>query len=124
MRATEFVAEMRQGKLSTRNRAATVGLNVFSDSEKSNSDYTLNRVMMAVAMADGSGATIDMDGKSWAGKKRTASPYTKIEQAMLKQAYKAAGADYKDLNHGDLDSEEHPAVHTISPVKAFKGYPR
>jgi hypothetical protein len=80
--------------------------------------------MMAVAMADGSGAPIDMDGKSWAGKKRTASPYTEVEQAMLKQAYKAAGADYEDLNHGDLDSEEHPAVNTTSPVKAFKGYPR
>ncbi len=113
---------MTQGTLSTRNRAATVGLNVFSDSEKSNSDYTLNRVMMAVAMADGSGKTIDMDAKSWAGKKRTASPYTKVEQAMLKQAYKAAGADYKDLNKGDLDSEEHPAVNTTSPIEAFKGY--
>jgi hypothetical protein len=122
MRAQEFVTEMTQGTLSTRNRAATVGLNVFSDSEKSNSDYTLNRVMMAVAMADGSGKTIDMDAKSWAGKKRTASPYTKVEQAMLKQAYKAAGADYKDLNKGDLDSEEHPAVNTTSPIEAFKGY--
>jgi hypothetical protein len=122
MRAQEFVTEMTQGKLSTRNRAATVGLNVFSDSEKSNSDYTLNRVMMAVAMADGSGKPIDMDGKSWAGKKRTASPYTEVEQAMLKQAYKAAGADYEDLNHGDLDSEEHPAVNTTSPIEAFKGY--
>ncbi len=124
MRAQEFVTEMTQGKLSTRNRNATVGLNVFSDSEKANSDYTLNRVMMAVAMADGSGAPIKMDAKSWAGKKRTASPYTKIEQAMLKQAYQAAGADYEDLNKGDLDSEEHPAVYTTSPVKAFKGYPR
>ena len=122
MRAQEFVTEMRQGKLSTRNRAATVGLTVFSDSEKSNSDYTLNRVMMAVAMADGSGKTIDLDAKCWAGKKRSASPYTKVEQAMLKQAYKAAGADYEDLNHGDLDSEEHPAVNTTSPIEAFKGY--
>ena len=122
MRAQEFVTEMTQGKLSTRNRSATVGLNVFSDSEKSNSDYTLNRVMMAVAMADGSGKPIDMDGKSWAGKKRTASPYTQVEQQMLIQAYKAAGADYEDLNHGDLDSEEHPAVNTTSPIEAFKGY--
>ena len=122
MRAQEFVTEMTQGTLSTRNRSATVGLNVFGDSEKSNSDYTLNRVMMAVAMADGSGKTIDMDAKSWAGKKRTASPYTKVEQQMLIQAYKAAGADYEDLNHGDLDSEEHPAVNTTSPIEAFKGY--
>lgn len=122
MRAQEFVTEMRQGTLSTRNRNATVGLNVFSDSEKANSDYTLNRVMMAVAMADGSGKAIDMDGKSWAGKKRTASPYTEVEQRMLIQAYKAAGADYEDLNHGDLDSEEHPAVNTTSPIEGFKGY--
>ncbi len=122
MRAQEFVTEMRQGTLSTRNRSATVGLNVFSDSEKANSDYTLNRVMMAVAMADGSGKPIDMDAKSWAGKKRTASPYTEVEQQMLIQAYKAAGADYKDLNKGDLDSEEHPAVNTTSPIEAFKGY--
>jgi hypothetical protein len=124
VRAQEFVTEMRQGKLSTRNQNATVGLNVFSDSERANSDYTLNRVMMAAAMADGSGAPIDMDSKSWAGKKRTASPYTEVEQQMLIQAYKAAGAEYEDLNHGDLGSQEHPAVYTTSPVKAFKGYPR
>jgi len=122
MRAQEFVTEMRQGPLSTRNQSATVGLNVFSDSEKANSDYTLNRVMMAAAMADGSNKPIKMDSKSWAGKKRTASPYTEVEQRMLIQAYKAAGADYEDLNQGDLDSEEHPAVNTTSPVKAFKGY--
>jgi len=122
MRAQEFVTEMTQGTLSTRNRSATVGLNVFGDSEKSNSDYTLNRVMMAAAMADGTDKPIKMDAKSWVGKKRTASPYTEVEQQMLIQAYKAAGADYKDLNKGDLDSEEHPAVNTTSPIEAFKGY--
>ena len=124
MRAREFVTEARDGKLSTRNRAATVGLNLFSDGEKVSGSYTLNRVMMAAAMADGSGAPIDMDAKSWVGKKSTASPYTKIEQEMLKQAYHAAGASYEDLNKGDLDSEEHPAVNTVSPIIAFQGYPR
>ena len=122
MRAQEFVTEANAGKLTTRNQAATVGLNVFGDSEKVNSDYTLNRVMMAAAMADGTDKPIDMDAKSWVGKKRTASPYTEVEQKMLIQAYKAAGADYKDLNKGDLDSEEHPAVNTTSPIEAFKGY--
>ena len=115
---------MRQGTLSTRNRSATVGLNVFSDSERANSDYTLNRVMMAVAMADGSNKPIKMDGKSWVGKKRTASPYTEVEQKMLIQAYKAAGAEYKDLNTGNMNSEEHPEVNVTSPVQGFKGYPR
>lgn len=123
MRAREFIAE-RDGTIGTRRQAATVGLDVFGDAERTNSDYTLNRVMMAVAMADGSNTPIKMDAKSWIGKKRSAHPYTKIEQNMLKQAFKAAGADYKDLNNGDLDSEEHPEVNTASPVVGFKGYPR
>lgn len=121
MRAREFITE-RDGKIGTRRQAATVGLNIFGDSERTNSDYTLNRVMMAVAMADGTDAIIDMDEKSWIGKKRAAFPYTRVEQEMLKQAYKAAGADYTDLNDGDLDSEEHPAVNSISPIQGFKGY--
>ena len=123
MRAREFIAE-RDGTIGKRRQAATVGLNVFGDSERQNSDYTLNRVMMAVACADGTNNPIDMDANSWVGKKRSAHPYTKIEQNMLKQAFKAAGANWKDLNHGDMDSEEHPAVNTSSPVQGFKGYPR
>jgi hypothetical protein len=123
MRAREFIAE-RDGTIGKRRQAATVGLNVFGDSERQNSDYTLNRVMMAVACADGTNNPIDMDANSWVGKKRSAHPYTKVEQNMLKQAFKAAGANWKDLNNGDLDSEEHPAVNTASPVQGFKGYPR
>jgi hypothetical protein len=123
MRAREFIAE-RDGKIGVRRQSATKGLVLFSDGERANSDYTLNRVMMAVAMADGSGDTLDMDAKSWIGKKRGAYPYTEIEHEMLKQAFKAAGAEYKDLNAGDMDSEEVPSTNTQSPVRAFKGYPR
>ena len=121
MRATEFITE-RDGTIGKRKQVATVGLNVFYDAERANSDYVLNRVMMAVACADGSNKPIDMDAKSWVGKQRSAHPYTEIEQRMLKQAFKAAGATYTDLNHGDLKSEELPAVNTISPMTAFKGY--
>ena len=123
MRAREFIAE-RDGTIGKRRQAATVGLNVFGDSERQNSDYTLNRVMMAAACADGSNTPINMDANSWVGKKRSAHPYTKVEQNMLKQAFKAAGANWKDLNNGDMDSEEHPDVNTASPVISFKGYPR
>ena len=121
MRATEFITE-RDGTIGNRKQVATVGLNVFYDAERANSDYVLNRVMMAVACADGSNKPIDMDAKSWVGKKRSAHPYTEIEQRMLKQAFKAAGATYTDLNHGDLKSEELPAVNTTSPMNPFKGY--
>jgi hypothetical protein len=123
MRAREFITE-RDGVIGKRRQAATVGLNLFSDGERTSSSYTLNRVMMAAAMADGSGWPLDIDEKSWVGKQRSAHPYTKVEQEMLKQAYKAAGAVYTDLNSGDLDSEEVLSTNTQSPVRAFKGYPR
>jgi hypothetical protein len=123
MRAREFITE-RDGKIGKRRQAATRGLTLFSDSERTNSDYTLNRVMMAVAMANGDGSIIDMDEKSWIGKRRGAYAYTPIEQEMLKQAFKAAGAVYTDLNAGDMDSEEVQSTNKQSPVVAFKGYPR
>ena len=123
MRAQEFIVE-RDGTIGKRRQVATVGLDVFGDAERQNSDYTLNRVMMAAACADGSNTPIDMDANSWVGKKRSAHPYTKVEQNMLKQAFKAAGANWKDLNNGDMNSEEHPEVNITSPVVGFKGYPR
>jgi hypothetical protein len=123
MRSREFVTE-RDGKIGKRRQAATVGLNLFSDGERSSASYTLNRVMMAAALADGSNAPINIDEKSWVGKRLSAHPYTEVEQRMLKQAFKAAGANWSDLNNGDLDSEELESTNTQSPVKAFRGYPR
>lgn len=127
MRASEFISkqlnERANDKISKRLQSATRGLNTFTDKGHWNSDYTLSRLGQAVACTDGTNAP-DIAGMSWVGKNKTTHPYTKEEQAMLKQAYKAIGAVWKDLNNGDLDSEEHPAVNTTSPVKGFKGYPR
>lgn len=121
MRAQEFVVEDAVGKISKRNQNATVGLNKFRDPKFADRVYELNRVMMAVAQTDGTNDPV-IDSESWSGRNNIAAPYTKVEQDMLKKAYKAVGSSYEDLNHGDLDSEEHPAVNTTSPVKAFKGY--
>lgn len=125
MRASEFVTEGTDGNaiISKKKRFPTRGLNLFADGEKWNTDYTLNRVMMAAACTDGTFVP-DMDQKSWFGKEKTAQPYTKQEQDMLKMAYKAAGAKWTDLNHGDLSSDEPPGGNKVSPVKGFKGYPR
>jgi len=124
MRAREFIPEARSNaKLSDRKRYPTRGLNLFSDADKWNSDYTLHRVMMALASTDGTFVP-DLDSLSWVGKYKTAHPYTKEEQDMLKMAYKAAGAKYHDLNNGDMDSDEMPDTDKVSPIKAFKGYPR
>ena len=120
MRAKEFISENKAGNITKRQRYATAGLHLFTDSNYDRS-YGLNRVMMAVASADGSGK-IDMDSESWAGKRNTAHPYTEVEANMLKDAYKAAGMPYTDLNKGDLESDELDSTNTSSPVKPFKGY--
>lgn len=123
MRAREFVAEDKVGKISKRQQVGTVGLNKFRDRDFADRVYELNRVMMAAASTDGTFVP-DLDGESWSGRNNVAAPYTRQEQEMLKKAYKAIGSEYKDLNNGDLDSEEHPAVHSQSPIQGFKGYPR
>jgi hypothetical protein len=122
MRASDFLNETKKGKISKRQQQPTRGLNIFADNQFDR-QYDLNRVMMAVACSDGVNP-IDMNSESWSGKNNTAHPYTKEEQAMLKLAYKAAGIRYKDLNNGDLDSEELESTNTQSTIKPFKGYKR
>jgi hypothetical protein len=80
--------------------------------------------MMAAACADGTDQPVEMEDMSWIGTRRSAHPYTKEEQRMLKQAYRAAGAEWDDLNNGDMDSEEVASTNKVSPIKGFKGYPR
>jgi hypothetical protein len=120
MRAKEFIAEKKEGKISKRHQESTNGLHVFANSNFDRT-YDLNRVMMAVATTDGTFVP-DMDGESWAGKYNTAHAYTETEADMLKQAYKAAGIKYKDLNSGDNKSRELDSTNAKSPIKPFKGY--
>ena len=122
MRAREFVVEHKKGKISKRLQNATVGLHTFVDDQHADRTYELNRVMMAVAMADGTEAPVVLDSESWAGRNNIVAPYTDVEEKMMHQAFKAIGSAHRDLNHGDTRSQEHPAVNTTSPVKGFKGY--
>ena len=124
MRARDFVTEHKKGKISRRLQNATVGLHTFIDSNNQDRVYELNRIMMAAAMADGSGDPIDIDSESWAGRNDVAAPYTDVEDRMMHQAFKAVGSKHQDVNRGDTRSQEHPTVYTVSPVKGFKGYPR
>jgi hypothetical protein len=115
MKILELITERKKGKLSKRQQTATRGLHTFSDAEHANSDYTFNRVGLAAAMCDGKNEP-DMDYVSWIGKKKLTAPYTKVEADILKQAYKMAGADHNDLNHGDMNSKELSGTNTTSPV--------
>jgi hypothetical protein len=124
MRAREFIIEADgNAKITPRQQDATRGLNTFYDGEKWDTDYTLNRVMMAAACTDGTFVP-EVDAKSWFGKMKTAQPYTQEEQNMLKMAYKAINAKWDDLNNGDMRSQELSDTNKTSPVRGFKGYPR
>ena len=61
MRASEFLIEKRVGKIGNRRQAGTRGLTKFRDVGGYDRTYELNRVMMAVACADGTGATLELD---------------------------------------------------------------
>lgn len=124
MRAQEFITEHKKGQISKRLQNATVGLHTFVDNEHADRVYELNRIMMAVAMADGSDKPLEIDSESWSGRNDVAAPYTKIENNMMKQAFKAIGSKHRDLNNGDTTSQEHPAVNITSPIQGFKGYGR
>ncbi len=108
--------------MSKRLNYPTRGLHTYADSPYNN-DYAMNRVMMAVAGA--SNKELGHAHKdSWVGKFKSSHPYTKEEEEMLRLAYQAVGVEWKDLNHGDDNSDELDSTNIQSPVKGFKGYPK
>lgn len=123
MRAKEFITEQKKrAKMTKRQKQATVGVDLFRDPDGYDRTYELNRMMMAVACADGSGNLIPVDAESWVGKDNSAQPYTKLEQDMMKQAAKSIGSKLRDVNHGNLRSMELDTTNKSSPIQAFKGF--
>lgn len=115
MRINELLTEVKTGKMSKRQQQSTRGVNTFSDAERWNADYVAYRLGLALASTDGTTAP-NIDAKSWIGKSKAAFPYSKVEQEMLNLAYKAVGANYDDVNHGDMDSDELDTTNNVSPV--------
>lgn len=111
--------EATEKHITKRQQQSTTGLNTFSDGERWNGDYVSYRLGMAAASTDGK-IDPNMDAKSWIGKQKSTHPYTKEEQEILKKAYKAVGAKYKDLNHGDMRSLELDEINKVSPVAKRK----
>lgn len=120
MKVYEIINEaVKQGKMTKRQNQSTRGVHTFGDAERANSDYVQFRVGMAAAATDGK-TMPEIDAKSWIGKRKAAFPYTKEEVDILKMAYKAAGANYEDLNHGDIHSKELDTTQKTSPVSKPK----
>lgn len=123
MRAHEFITEATLGKVTKRQRWGSRGLHRYNDDYRGAGSYSMNRIAMAAACTDGDSVP-DVDRESWVGLSNTTHPYTEVEAKKLKQAYRAAGAHYQDLNNGDMRSQEPPGGNTASPIKGFQGYPR
>jgi hypothetical protein len=119
MRASEFITEVRQPKPTKRQKQSSRGMNIYGDAEKANSDYVAFKLGQAMAGTDGSYVP-EIDAKSWHGKKKTIHPYTEIEQQMFEKAAKAVGANYTDLNNGNMNSMELETTNKVSPVAAPK----
>lgn len=121
MKIKDIIVErnLKAGKVPKRYKQASTGLHTFGDGEKTNSDYTHYRLGLALAMSDGK-KPLDIDPKTFYGKKHTAHPYTDVEAEMFKQGYKAVGADYRDLNKGDMRSLELDSTNKTSPTAKRK----
>jgi hypothetical protein len=121
MKIREIILErnLKPGKVPKRYKQASTGLHIFNDAEKSNSDYTHYRLGLYLAMSDGKNEPT-VDQKTFYGKKHTAHPYTEEEAEMLRRGYKSIGADYQDLNQGNLKSMELDTTNKQSPVAARK----
>ena len=115
MKLRELISEVKQGKLTKRQKEATRGVSIYSDAERWNSDYVAFKLGQAMAGTDGKNVP-EIDAKSWIGKSKSIHPYTDVENDMFKQASKAVGAKYTDLNKGDMRSLELKTTNTISPV--------
>jgi hypothetical protein len=116
MRAHEFIFEVKAGKISKRAQQSSRGINTYGDQEKTNGDYVGFKLGQAMAMSDGGSGALDIDAKSWYGKKKTVHPYSEIEQKMFNQGAKAVGASSQDMNSGDMKSKELDSTNNTSPV--------
>ena len=119
MKVYDVISEAASAKITKRQSQSSRGISTYSDAEKANSDYVAFKLGQAMAATDGKTAP-EIDAKSWYGKKKTVHPYTEVENEMFKKAAKAVGADYDDVNHGDMKSKELDSTNTTSPVAKRK----
>lgn len=90
---------------------------VFKARDKGGYDriYHMNRLMMAMAKADGkSTKPVDSDIETWFEKYNTIHPYSKEEGKMVQSAMNTVPTDGQMVGH-DTKSRETKEVHKTSP---------
>ena len=126
MRASEFISESGPKRIKPhKDHTATEQGHIISrDTGGYDRVYHMNRLWMAMAMADGkSKKPVDMDSASWVEKYNTVHPYTEEEHMMLQQALATIPSDSKVVVKFS-PSVEPTDTNTKSIAVAFKGYPK
>lgn len=127
MRAYEFINEARGKsrngeKLSHNNMMATPSVHKVRDQGGYDRTYHLNRMGMAMAMADGrSKKAVHMEPSSFVEKYNTIHPYTEAEHNMLHQAMNTIPTDHKEVVNWSK-SMEPDDTNRSSPMTGFSGY--
>ena len=129
MRAHEFIIESgltnKHGKIKPEHVNSSLGIHKTRDIGGYDRIYHMNRLMMAMACADGKSTTLnrDVDAASWVEKYNTVHPFTEEEHNMLKQAMTVIPTDLETIVPFSKSSENEYTNKT-SPIKPFKGYKR
>jgi hypothetical protein len=117
MRAKEFINEAKPGgKMPKDLEHKSQGAIRMRDVGGYDRIYHMNRIGMAVAMADGSSKkAVDMDSSSFVEKYNVAFPYTDAEELMMYQAMATIPTDGTELAKRSK-SKESDDTNTVSPV--------
>ena len=121
MRAHEFLSEGK-GKLPKNAAPASQGVFKVRDVVGYDRVYHMNRLWMAMAMADGkSQDAVDMDYESFAEKYNTVHPFTEEEYNMMVAATKTVPTDKKKVLPYSKSMEPED-TNTKSISIGFKGF--
>ena len=125
MRASEFVFEAGpRGKMNTdhENATGTGGSILARDDGGYDRTYHLNRLSMAMAMADGKSIkAVKMAVASPIEKFNSIHPYTDAEHNMVHAALNTIPSEHHVMGKRGK-SKEPDDTYKVSPILAFKGY--
>jgi hypothetical protein len=121
MRAHEFLTE-GEGKIHNHHASVSPGIIRARDVGGYDRVYHMNRLMMAMGMANGiSQDAVEMDYDSFAEKYNTVHPYTEEEYNMFVSASKTVPTE-KQTVVPYSKSKEPEDTNTKSTVIGFKGF--
>jgi hypothetical protein len=115
MKINEIIAEGKTTDMHSDHKNAHQGAYIARDKGGYDRVYHMNRLMMAMAKADGkSTKAVDTPADTWFEKYNTIHPYTEEEHNMVKSAMKTVPTDGHEVNK-DHKSREADSTHKVSP---------